>query len=583
MALKIKTKWHLALFYKSPNDPAIERDVKRIENLHARFAKNHSDGGYLDDDDSLLKTLWEWDKLVGAGAWKPVLYFAYKKSLNSKDNSAAANESRLVARLTKAANQTIFFTNNISKLPEEKQTNLLNERKLKKFHYFLKYLFGRGKHTLSDEEEKILNLKYLPAHHLWVSGQERLLNSKTVFFAGQSLPLSEAMGKVSDLQTTPRRALGQNIVRMLKENSEFAENEINAVYTDKKINDELRGFKRPWHATVLDYQNDLAIVENLVEAVTKHFSISREFYKLKARLLKEKCLTYHDRSAKIGKVPKKYAFAAASKILLKAFGKIHPDFAEIAIRLISNSQVDVYPQKGKAGGAYCSGGVGTPTMLLLNWIGGANSVMTFGHEMGHAIHTEFSKKQIPLYQEYSFTAAEIASTLFENFIFDELTKNFSKKEKIIALHDRLQDKISTIFRQIACFNFEKELHEKVKSEGFVPKEKMAELMNKHMKSYLGTIVDLTDDDGYFFVSWTHLRRFFYVYSYAYGELASNALYQKYKETGSPSAILKFLSAGGNDSVENILAASGINVRNPDFFSDGLKQMRNDLEQLKKLF
>jgi len=141
--------------------------------------------------------------------------------------------------------------------------------------------------------------------------------------------------------------------------------------------------------------------------------------------------------------------------------------------------------------------------------------------------------------------------LFENFIFDELTKNFSKKEKIIALHDRLQDKISTIFRQIACFNFEKELHEKVKSEGFVPKEKMAELMNKHMKSYLGTIVDLTDDDGYIFVSWTHLRRFFYVYSYAYGELASNALYQKYKETGSPSAILKFLSRNREASVASI--------------------------------
>ena len=108
-------------------------------------------------------------------------------------------------------------------------------------------------------------------------------------------------------------------------------------------------------------------------------------------------------------------------------------------------------------------------------------------------------------------------------------------------------------------------------------------MNKHMQSYLGPVCNLTDDDGYFFVYWSHLRRFFYVYSYAFGELISNAMYEMYREDSNfKDNIKKFLSAGGSDSPENIFASIGLDVRNPEFFKTGLQKIERDVEKLEKL-
>jgi oligoendopeptidase F len=250
---------------------------------------------------------------------------------------------------------------------------------------------------------------------------------------------------------------------------------------------------------------------------------------------------------------------------------------------LKNGQIDVFPKKGKTGGAYCSSSTGLPTLVLLNHISSMNSVMTVAHEMGHAIHSELSKTQPEIYQGYSTAVAEVASTLFENFAFDEVFETLSDKEKIIALHDRINDDISTIFRQIACFNFELELHKEIRAKGFVPKEEMAKLMNKHISSYVGGVMKLKENDGYFFVNWGHIRRFFYVYSYAYGQIISKALYAEYKKDKNfISKIEEFLKSGGSKSPYEIFKSIGIDTSKPEFFEAGLKQIEEDIKMLEKL-
>ncbi|HAO64685.1 TPA: hypothetical protein DCQ44_01755 [Candidatus Taylorbacteria bacterium] len=317
--------------------------------------------------------------------------------------------------------------------------------------------------------------------------------------------------------------------------------------------------------------------------MTRHFPIFHRFYALKAKLLKMKMLTYADRSAKIGKTTSKYDFKKSVDVLSRAFASADPEFETILKRFVANGQVDVYSKKGKTGGAYCSSSTGLPTYVLLNHVDSVGSVMTFGHEMGHAINSELSKKQTPLYENYTISVAEVASTLFENFVFEEIFKTLSEKEKIIALHDRIQDDISTIFRQIACFNFETELHRTIRLKGSLSKEEIGALLNKHMSAYLGPKFKLTELDGYFFVSWSHLRRFFYVYSYGYGQLISKALYKKYQEDKTyVSEIKKFLSTGGSKSPEDTFKDIGIDTSKPDFFVSGLKSIEEDIKRLEKL-
>ena len=582
---KLNTRWNLGLLYSSKKDPRIEKDLQEIQLAVENFEKKYkNDKAYLSDENALFEALTEYEKMEGMPQGsKAIMYFHYLSDLDGSDQEVTAKLSMLQQLYAKISNKILFFGLSLGAISPEMQKKFLESDKLSHFNYWLKTLFDEAKYQLSEPEEKILNLKSLTSHSLWVDGQDRLLNAQTVNFKGKKIPVAEAHMKISDLAKTDRHALHKALMEAQKNISAFAESEINAVVLDKKIDDELRGFTEPYSATILGYENDEQAIINFVNTVTKHFPISHRFYALKAKLLKMPKLTYADRAAKIGKTTTKYDFEKSVDVVSRAFRAVDPEFESIFKKFVANGQIDVYSKKGKTGGAYCSSSVGLPTYVLLNHVDSVNSVMTLGHEMGHAINSELSKSQSPLYEGYTTSVAEVASTLFENFVFDEIFETLSEKEKVVALHDRIQDDIQTIFRQIACFNFETELHRTIRAKGSLSKEEIGKLLNKHMSAYLGPKFKMTDLDGYFFVSWSHLRRFFYVYSYGYGQLISKALYKKYKENnGYVYEIKKFLSAGGSKSPENIFKEIGIDTTKPEFFIAGLKSIEDDIKKLEKL-
>ena len=581
----MKTKWDLTVFYKNEDDPKIESDILAIEKAYSDFEKKYKNKkGYLEKEDSLAKALEDWDALLEvAGSWKPAMYLNYRKDLDAFNQKADSLFNKVINRLTLASNKILFFNLALGKIDKKLQTKFLSSGKLAPFRYYLQRSFDTAKYDLGESEEQILNLKSLPAREMWSSSQEKLLNSQTIKFEGKELPIPEAANKLFELPKQKRYALQQLLSEKLKSISYFAEAELNAIYTDKKINDELRGFSEPYSATIIGYQNDEKSIINFVDTVTKNFSISHKFYKLKAKLLKLPRLRFPDRSVSIGKNSKKVSFEEGLNIFKKALGDVDEKYVKILDRFIENGQIDVYPVKGKRGGAYCSHSTSNPTFVLLNQVDSVDSIMTLGHEMGHAFHSELSKVQRPIYQDYTISVAEVASTLFENFVFEELLKTMSEKEKIVALHDRIEDDIKTIFRQIACFNFELDLHRSVRANGAITKEEIAKTHNKHMLAYLGNAFELKEDDGYFFVQWPHLRYFFYVYSYAYGQLISKALYKKYQQDkGFIKQIEKFLSAGGSRSPEDIFKEIGIDTSKPEFFLDGLRSIEEDIKRLEKL-
>ncbi|MEQ1561327.1 MAG: M3 family metallopeptidase, partial [Nitrospira sp.] len=323
-------------------------------------------------------------------------------------------------------------------------------------------------------------------------------------------------------------------------------------------------------------------VMNLVDTVTKNFKVSQKFYEVKKKILGIDKMYYADRSASVGEIRKKISFEESYNILKDLFYSVDPKFGEILERFVSSGQVDAFPKVGKRGGAYCSGNFKSPTYVLLNHVDSPNSLSTFAHEMGHAIHTEFSKSQPVMYRGYSTSTAEVASTLFETFLFYDRFEKMTDEEKVVALHDKIQDDVATIFRQIACFNFETDMHNTVRQKGHVSSEEFALMMNKHMKSYIGDL-ESTDKDGYFFVGWPHIRYFFYVYSYAFGQITSKALYEKYKEDKTyVEKIKKFLSAGGSMSPEDIFKSIGVDLTKPDFFKKGIESVERDIKLLEKL-
>lgn len=580
------SKWNLKSLYSSTEDHQIEKDLRVMEEVCEEFSKKFDTASkaYMINTLALLEALKEYENLNIKLECKPFLYFNYLRDMDSANNKAASAISLIANRQAKAYNKISFFEISLGTIPKEKQREFLSSTELSKYKVFLGRVFSDAKYNLSVPEEKIMNLKSLPAREMWIDGNERALGQLSIKWKGKTLPLPKAQKLIHTLvKVSERYKVNDLVTEQLKSIAPFSEAEINAVYTDKKINDELRGYVLPYENTVRSYRNDPTVVKKLVETVTTSFPISHRFYKIKAKLLKLKKLRYTDRMADVGKIKSKFNFVQSLDFLKKTFGKIDKKYADILERYSKQGQIDALPKVGKKGGAYCWGSYSNPTFVLLNHTDDLNSLTTFAHEMGHAFHTELSRQQGIMYYDYSTSLAETASTLFESIAIEAVFDSLSEKEKITVLHDRINDAVSTIFRQVACFNFESDLHNNVRSKGFASKEEIAELHNENMKAYLGPVFEMKPDDGYFFTQWGHIRRFFYVYSYAYGMLVSKALLRRYRADKTFwKSIEKFLSAGGKASPEEILLEIGIDVSKPEFWQEGLKEIEADIKKLENL-
>ena len=582
---KIKSDWNFKNFYKSETDTQIEKDAAKFSDSVDKFVKRYTrNNNYLKSVKELRRACDEYEKVIHMPeADKPIIYFYLKKDQNSNNKKAEGEYNKYSQLYTKIVNKILFFELSLGKISEKQQSKFLKSRELKKYYYFLLLIFKASKYQLTEGEEKVLSLMNGPAQEMWVSSNQKILSNKTVKFRNREVSLSEAISTLAELSVVERRALAKKINKKFFEVSDFSEAEINALFTNKKIRDELRGLKKPYTATVMSYQNEDETVENLVKTVVRNYGISKRFYRVKAKMLKMDKLRYEDRAAQVGKNKKKFTFENTTKILSTAFKKISKKYQEYFESYLLNGQIDVYPRLGKSSGAYCLSTNHHPTYILLNHSDDFNSVVTLAHEMGHAFHGELSKKQDLIYSGYTIPTAEVASTFFENFIFDEVLETLNDEEKIVALHDKIEAQVSTIFRQIACFNFENELHQNIRERGYMSKQEIARLMNVHMKKYLGSVFEINESDGYFFTYWSHIRRFFYVYSYAFGSIVSSALYANYKKDKNfIKKVEKFLSAGASKSPEDIFSEIGVDIRNPDFFESGLKLILGDIKKLEKL-
>lgn len=579
-----KNTWDLTLLYKNGGDPHIEKDSRELERAYARIEKKYKGKDFTSSAPKLVALLEELGvldkKLKGS---KPMWYFSLRTSINADDKEAGAKANLYSQRFTAARNKIVFILLALGKIPVPLQKKYLKDPLLADYRYFLKKTFDRSKYLLTEQEEQLAGLLTQPAYRMWVNSQSKVLSRKIVNFKGKELPLAEAISIVASQPKKDRHSLHTEINKVYKDNSDFAASEINAAYTFKKIMDERRGYAEPYSATVLDYENDEKTVRNLVDTVTKGFKISHRFYALQAKLLKEKKITLPDRGVAIGRVQKKFDFPYSLEIVSRAFDKVDPKYGKILHMFVENRQIDVYPRKGKKGGAFCWGNDYFPTFVMLNHTDDIRSVETLAHEMGHAFHNEMSKSQPSHYRDYTTATAEVASTFFEQVAQSELEHELDSKAYAILLHNKIMGDISTIFRQVAFYNFELELHTRLRKEGELSKEDLAKLMNKHLKSYLGPAVEVAEDDGYFFTYISHIRRFFYVYSYAYGQLISRALFEKWKEDKSyAKKIEQFLKAGGSMSPEDIFKSIGIDTSDPAFFATGLKAIEKDIAKLEKL-
>ncbi len=580
-----KEVWDLSgLYYKNERDPRIEADLKAAEDAYAGFAKKYVRSDFASSPSILAKALSEKEAILGEPRFsRPSRYYSFRRAINARDAVAEKQLNLISDRLTKAGNRVLFFSVQLSKVSKPQQRIFLQAPELARYRYYLSELFRSGQHTLSEAEERILNLQAGVSYEMWVDGTEKIVSTTSLKYKNKQMPLPEAIETISTLPAKERVKLWQLVLDKLAEIAPVAENEYNAIITNAKTMDELRGYQQPYSGTVMQYEYDEASLLSLVEVVTtKGFKLSDEFYKLKAKLHGTKQLPYEHRNLPIG-TPKPIPYSHAVTICRDVFYSVDQRFGEIFESMLEKGQVDVFPRQGKRGGAFMSNGIGHPTHVFLNHTNDFQSLETLAHEMGHAFHSEFSKIQSPFYENYSICTAETASTLFENLVFDAVYEKSNDKEKCVLLHDRILRDISTIQRQIAFFNCELEIHRTIRDHGAMTKEELAAVTAKHLRSYLGKSVSVTERDGLSFVYINHFRYGFYVFTYAFGLIMSAAIANRYKQDKSElKNIEKLFASGGSDSVKNIFKGIGIATDSKATYEAGLDRLAKDIAEFKRL-
>ena len=184
----MKTQWDLSHFYTSMSDKEIESDISAIKRAYDAFAKKYQNKtDYLQNENALLKALQEYETLHVKASGKPLYYFLYIRELDSENHAADARLNKLSDELTHYENKVLFFTLNLGKISKSDQRRFLKSPKLIQYRYFLERLFLSSAYDLSEAEERILNLKSLTSHTLWVDGFEKTLNKQTVYFKAEIL------------------------------------------------------------------------------------------------------------------------------------------------------------------------------------------------------------------------------------------------------------------------------------------------------------------------------------------------------------------------------------------------------------
>ncbi|GAB4286886.1 MAG: M3 family oligoendopeptidase [Candidatus Dojkabacteria bacterium] len=586
----MRTSWNLDLVLSKLELKNLkklrESVITKIEAFHNKWKNNKE---YLTDPKVLKQALDELEDIRANYGFhgKEVYYYWLKKILNQQDNDTKAKYDQIYHLSVELANKIQFFEINLSKISKETRQKFLNSHALKNYKHYLKRLFQFSDYILSDEQERILNLKSKTSYENWVDMVDSLLSKQERDVRDEKgnrvkKNFSELLELTNDKNKKVRDSAAAALNSIFNQYVEIGEFEFNSVLEDKKISDELRGYKRPDMPRIIGDDLDEEIVDTLVEVVTENFDISKKYYEKKAKMLGLKKLKYYERNIPVGELSDKIEFNEAYKLVKKVFTKLDPEFGEIYETFFTEGRVDVFPKKGKSSGAFCIHVLkASPIYVMLNYGDKIENVRVIAHEFGHALHSFYSiKTQNALQCDYPTSTAECASTFFEDFVTEEVEKKLDEQQKVYLKMMQLGDGVSTIFRQIAFYNFEKEMHKVKREKGFVSKEEIGRIFRKHMESYMGDFVEQSQDSENWWLYISHFRRPFYVYSYAFGALISKALQRKVRQDKSfIKEIKKFLSSGGAMSPKEIFMHIGIDISQRTIWEEGIKEMRDELEAL----
>jgi len=458
------------------------------------------------------------------------------------------------------------------------------------YRYWLEAMRLFKPHTLSEAEEKIVNLKNVTGAHalnqIYTTITNRYAFNLSVNGEAKKLTRGELMVYARHHDAALRAAAYQELYRVYGEDGNLLGQIYQTMVRDWHNEQvELRRFPNPISARNLDNDIPDEVVTTLLEVCRKNAGLFQRYFRLKARWLGLGRLRRYDIYAPVAKSEKLFGFNAAAGMVLDSFKQFDPQVADLAQRVLDRQHLDSEVRAGKRSGAFCASVAPSITPWVhINYQGQADDVATMAHELGHAIHSMLAAGHGLFTFHSSLPLAETASTFGEMMLIDRLLAEEGDEAVRRDLYfKQMDDAYATILRQSYFALFERQAHEMVQQGASV--NELATAYTDNLKEQFGEAMEVSDEFRWEWVSIPHIYHTpFYVYAYAFGQLLVFSLYQQFKAEGDrfKPRYLKILAAGGSASPESILTQAGIDIRLAEFWQGGFDVIRGLVDQLERI-
>ena len=580
-------KWTIDEMY--PKESDLNKDIDKVKALIEKVG-NYK--GKLSESKENLYNALHTSEEAGRVLEKLYVYTHMKSHEDTRVNSNQGKATKIDMLSTELSMATSYMVPEIINIDEAKLNEFLNDEKLSFYKKYIDEILREKPHTLSEKEEEILaaasDLTAVPENVYDMISYADMQFPEIEDEEGNKVKLTHANFTLF-LKSKDRRVRKDAFEGLYSVYKQYRNTFASTLYGGVKSEifyAKMRKYESALQGSIFADNISVDVYENLIKSVSEKIPALDKYIDLKKKLLGlDEIHMYNLYVPLTENFDMKIPYEDAKKIVLEALKPMGEEYLSHIQEAFDNGWIDVYENDGKQGGAYSWGCYDSKSYVLMNYHDDLNSLFTLIHELGHSMHSYYSKNAQPyLYSGYKIFVAEVASTLNELLLINYLLeKAESKEEKIYLLNYYLEQFRTTVYRQTMFAEFEKIVHETVESGEPLTAEGFTDIYYKLNQKYYGKSCVVDEEIGLEWARIPHFYTNFYVYKYATGFSAASALSKQILEEGEPAVARykEFLKSGGSDYPLNQLKVAGVDMHKKESVDEALSVFAELVDQLEK--
>lgn len=582
-----EAQWDLERIFKT--DEEFQKEIEAVRKQIDEFAK--LEGHTTENAEMFYQSITAGNE-IERRLNKLYTYASMKSDEDVANTENQAKKEQVVNLYNYASSKMYFQTPELLNTEKEVIESFYQaEPKLLEHKTNIEEVYRYKPHTLPKEEEKLLsNLSSAFGNDETTYGY--LTDSDLDFGTihdenGVEVPLTDT--NFSIYIKSPKREVRKEAFERLYEVYKQFQNTITATFNGAIKQNvamaHIKHYKTSFEAALFGDELDPKVYDTLVSSVRNHLDVLHDYYRLRKEVLNLKELHLYDVYTNL--VPDtdtKYPFETASRLVLDALKPLGDAYINDLKQAFTEGWIDIYPNKNKRGGAYSSGSYDTMPYVLLNYQDKLDDVSTLAHELGHSMHSFYTRKNQPYqYGDYPIFVAEVASTVNELLLAKYMLKvSTNKNERLAILNQLLELFKGTIYRQVMFAEFEKYAYDLVEQDEVITPDKLCKKYYELNQDYFGSDVVVDKEIAYEWEKVPHFYYHFYVYKYATGISAACHIVEGILsgDEAKRDAYLKMLANGCRENPLNTLKIAGVDMTDKEVYESAIRMFADTIEEFR---